>query len=223
MSSLLRRSLCLLLPLCLIPLGVWASVKLPAKYTALMILLTAALVLLLFVCGTEHKKIGTRRLVLSVIFMALAVLGRMLPMVKPVTAIIILGALYLGRESGFLIGAGAAVLSNMMFGQGPWTVFQMLAWGMIGWLAGVLHHPLGKSRTLLLLYGCMAGVGYSLLMDIWTVVWHSEGFSLPLYAAAVGTSLPYMLLYAASNVLFLAVMAKPVGHKLQRIALKYGL
>ncbi len=223
MITHLRRILCRLLPLCLIPLGVWASVKVPVRYTALMILLTAALVLLLFLCGAEQKKIGTRRMVLSVIFMALAVLGRLLPMVKPVTAIVILGALYLGRESGFLIGAGAAVLSNMMFGQGPWTVFQMLAWGMIGWLAGVLHHSLCRSRTLLLLYGCITGVGYSLLMDIWTVVWHYEGFSVPYYWMAVTAALPYTILYAVSNVLFLAVMAKPVGDKLQRIALKYGL
>lgn len=223
MVTHLRRALCRVLPLCLIPLGVWASVKVPVRYTALMILLTAALVLLLFVCGVEQKKIGTRRLVLSVIFIALAVLGRMLPMVKPVTAVIILGSLYLGRESGFLIGAGAAVLSNMMFGQGPWTVFQMLAWGMIGWMAGVLHHPLCRSRALLLLYGCITGVGYSLLMDIWTVVWHYEGFSVPYYLTAVAAALPYTILYAVSNLLFLAVMAKPVGDKLRRIAVKYGL
>lgn len=219
----LRSILCYLLPLLVMPVTVWISSQLPTKYTALMIFIMAALILLLFICGIEQKKIGTRRLVLSVIFMALAVLGRMLPMVKPVTAIIILGALYLGKESGFLIGAGTALLSNMFFGQGPWTVFQMLAWGLIGWVAGAMHHVLRRYKWLLLIYGCVTGVAYSMLMDIWTVVWQYEGFSLAMYRTTLLTALPYTLLYAFSNVLFLWLMRKPVDDKLARIEIKYGL
>ncbi len=218
-----RAVLCYLLPLCVMPLSVWVSLRLPAKFTALILFCMAALTLLLFVCGIEQKEIGTRRLVLSVIFMALAVLGRLLPMVKPVTAIVILGALYLGKESGFLIGAGAALLSNVFFGQGPWTVFQMLAWGCIGWAAGAMHHTLRRHKSLLLIYGCVTGVAYSMLMDIWTVVWHYEGFSLGYYKVTLLAALPYTLLYAASNVLFLWLMHKPVGEKLSRIEIKYGL
>lgn len=219
----LREIVCYLLPLLVMPIALWISAQLPTKYTALMIFIMAALTLLLFVCGIEQKEIGTRRLVLSVIFMALAVLGRMLPMVKPVTAIIILGALYLGKESGFLIGAGTALLSNVFFGQGPWTVFQMLAWGCIGWGAGVMHGALRRHKWLLLIYGCVTGVVYSMLMDIWTVVWQYEGFSLGMYCATLVAALPYTLLYAFSNVLFLWLMHKPVNDKLSRIEIKYGL
>lgn len=219
----LRAICCYLLPLLVLPTVVWISAQLPTKYTALFIFMMAALILLLFVCGIGQKEIGVRRLVLSVIFMALAVLGRMLPMVKPVTAIIILGALYLGKESGFLIGAGTALLSNVFFGQGPWTVFQMLAWGGIGWGAGAIHRVLRRYRWLLLLYGCVTGVVYSLLMDIWTVVWQYEAFSVAMYRAALAAALPYTLLYACSNLLFLWLMRKPVDDKLSRIEIKYGL
>ncbi len=219
----LRAVLCYLLPLCVMPLAVWVSLQLPTKFTALILFCMAALTLLLFVCGIEQKEIGTRRLVLSVIFMAIAVLGRLLPMVKPVTAIVILGALYLGKESGFLIGAGTALLSNVFFGQGPWTVFQMLAWGCIGWAAGAMHQALRRHKSLLLIYGCVTGIAYSMLMDIWTVVWHYEGFSLGYYKVTLLAALPHTLLYAVSNVLFLWLMRKPVDDKLSRIEIKYGL
>lgn len=221
--SRLRTVLGYGLPLCLMPLLVWTAAHMDSRYTALMILLMAALTLLLFLSGIGQKKVGTRRLVLSAIFIALAVLGRMLPLIKPVTAMVILAALYLGREAGFLVGAGAAVISNFFFGQGPWTVFQMLAWGLIGFFAGVLCKPLLRSRCLLLLYGAFTGIAYSMLMDVWTVVWHYEGFSAAYYVAALLTALPYTLLYAVSNALFLWLLAKPIGDKLWRIQIKYGL
>lgn len=219
----IRRICCYLLPLCMMPLVVWLSVHTQTRYTALLIVVMAAMTLLLFFCGVGQKKIGTRRLVLSAVFMALAVVGRLLPLVKPVTAIVILAALYLGKEAGFLVGAGAAVISNFMFGQGPWTVFQMLAWGLIGFFAGILSQPLLRSRSLLLCYGAVTGIAYSLLMDVWTVVWHYEGFSVGYYTAALLTALPYTLLYVGGNLLFLWLLAKPVGDKLRRIQRKYGL
>lgn len=37
-----------------------------------------------------------------------------------------------------MVGALAALVSNMFFGQGPWTPWQMYAWGLIGYLSGVL-------------------------------------------------------------------------------------
>ncbi len=186
-------------------------------------LLVAGLAVLLFLAGIERKQVGTRRMVLTAIMTALCIAGRFLPFFKPVTAITILSAMYLGRESGFLTGAMAAVLSNFYFGQGPWTPFQMLAWGMIGWLAGILAEPLKRSRALLLLYGILSGVGYSLVMDIWTVLWYNDGFVLSRYLAAFVTALPHTVLYAVSNFLFLWWMAKPFGSKLERIRMKYGV
>lgn len=218
-----RRFCCYLLPLCVMPLVVWAAANTDARYTALLIVIMAALTLLLFFCGIGQEKIGTRRLVLSAVFMALAVVGRMIPLLKPVTAMVILAALYLGKEAGFLVGAGAAVISNFLFGQGPWTVFQMLAWGLIGFFAGILSQPLLRSKALLLCYGAVTGIAYSMLMDVWTVLWHYEGFSMGYYTAALLTALPYTLLYVGGNLLFLWLLAKPVGHKLQRIRIKYGL
>ena len=99
----------------------------------------------------------------------------------------------------------------------------MLAWGMIGLLAGILSVPLRKYRPVLIIYGAAAGVAYSMIMDIWTVLWYAEGFKVYLYIAALGTALPYTASYVVSNVLFLLLLAKPFGEKLGRIKIKYGV
>ena len=50
----------------------------------------------------------------------------------------ILAAVAFGGETGFLVGAMSMLTSNVLFGQGPWTPFQMFAWGFVGFLAGLL-------------------------------------------------------------------------------------
>lgn len=190
---------------------------------ALVISLMCAASSLLFAAGFERKRTGARRLVVVSVMTALAVAGRFIPLVKPVAALTVISALYLGGEAGFLTGALTALISNFYFGQGPWTPFQMMAWGLIGLIAGLLAAPLRKSRALLLLYGLISGIGYSMIMDVWTVLWYGQGFSLPLYLAALGTALPHTTLYAVSNVIYLALFARPFGEKLERLRVKYGV
>lgn len=190
----------------------------------LLLSFSAALLALgLFIAGFERKTVGARRLVIVSVMTALCVVGRFIPFFKPITALTVFTALYLGPESGFLTGALAALLSNFSFGQGPWTPFQMLAWGLIGLLAGYLAKPLLRSRALLLIYGVLAGAAYSLIMDVWSVMWYGNGFQWGLYTAAIVTALPYTLLYSVSNFIFLLVFAKPFGEKLQRVKIKYGV
>ena len=62
-----------------------------------------------------------------------------------------------------------------------------------------------------------------MLLDIWTTVWTYKEFTFREYGAALYTAIPYTVLYAVSNLLFLMLFAKPVGDKLSRIRKKYGL
>lgn len=223
-SRMLQNALRWAIPFVLLPALVIAGAVIFGERRHLFIsFAAAALSVLLFLAGIERKKTGTRRLVLTSIMTALCIAGRFIPLCKPVTAVIMLTAMYLGSEAGFLTGAMAALLSNFYFGQGPWTAFQMLAWGLIGWIAGAMAEPLKRSRVLLLCTGLLAGVLYSMIMDVWTVLWYGEGFDLQLYLAKILTSLPHLVLYAVSNFLFLFWLAKPFGEKLERIRIKYGV
>lgn len=183
----------------------------------------AVLSLLFFIRRFENKSVRTRRLVIVSVMTALSVAGRFIPFFKPITAITAITGAWLGGESGFLVGALSALISNFYFGQGPWTPFQMLAWGFIGIIAGLLSRPLKKSRAALIVFGVLSGIAFSLFMDVWTVLWYNEGFNLSLYLAALLTAVPHTVLYSISNVIFLMLLAKPFGEKLERIKIKYGV
>ncbi len=212
-------------PLVIIPSLVLAGGFVFERKRHILVSLAVALfALLLFAAGFERKSTGTRRLVIVSVMTALAFSGRFIPFLKPVSAIIIITALYLGGEAGFLVGALTAILANFYFGQGPWTAFQMLAWGLIGYIAGLLAPGLKKNRINLLIYGFISGIAYSFIMDIWTVLSYNDGkFGLELYLAALTTAIPYTISYAVSNVLFLWFLAEPFGRKLKRIVKKYNV
>ena len=146
-----------------------------------------------------------------------------IPQFKPVSALVLITGSCFGSVPGMLVGMLSGFLSNFMFSQGPWTPFQMLAWGLIGFSAGVLAGPIRKSRAALCVFGAAAGVMFSLLMDIWTVLWADGTFNLARYAAAVVSALPVTAEYAVSNVIFLLILANPIGEKLERMKKKYGL
>ncbi len=223
-NSGIRKTVKILVPFLIIPLlAVIGSVAMFEKRHIIISLAVAAFSLLLFAAGFEKKVTGSRRMVITAVMIALCIAGRFIPFFKPVTAITILTAIYLGSEAGFLTGSLAAFLSNFYFGQGPWTPFQMLAWGLIGFFAGLLSEPLKKYRWFLLIFGVFTGICYSLIMDIWTVIWYDGGFHLELYLSAIAAAIPHTVVYAVSDFVFLFLLAKPMGEKLQRIKIKYGV
>lgn len=213
-----------------IPLTIWVGVSFFDDRGYVFISFVIVLFTLVpFFLTFEHRETNVRLLVVLAAMIALSVVGRFifaaLPGFKPVTAIVILTALYFGPEAGFLVGALTAIISNMYFGQGPWTPFQMFAWGIVGLLAGLpdIRTMLLKNKFVLILFGLLAGVFFSLLMDIWTVLSIDGVFNMKRYVAAVSLSIPFMLTYAVSNVVFLLLTMKPIGDKLERVKSKYGL
>ncbi len=195
-------------------------------YTAATILVA---LLSLFLVGRKFDRHTThvRRIVLIAVMTSLSIIGRFLfaavPGFKPMTAIIVLAGMYLGKESGFLCGSFTALISNFYFGQGPWTPFQMLAFGMIGYGSGLFEKSLKKSKPLLCVSGVFAGVLYSLIMDVWTVLWYNEQVEFAMLVASIGTALPFTIMYAISNIIFLLLLRDPFGKKLNRIVKKYGV
>lgn len=93
-----------------------------------------------FVLRFEMRHLSGRELVLLAVLAAIAAVSRVpfgpLPNIQPTTFVVIVSALVFGAESGFVIGAVAALVSNIFLGQGPWTPWQMYAWGLIGLLSG---------------------------------------------------------------------------------------
>lgn len=223
-SRFVRSFIRATVPFAIVPLlAIIGGLTFREKRHMIISLAVAALSLLLFAAGFERRSTGTRRMVMTSVMTALSFAGRFIPFLKPVTALVIISGVYLGGEAGFLVGAMTAVLTNFYFGQGPWTAFQMLAWGLTGLGAGLLAEPLKRSRVCLLSYGVISGIAYSLIMELWTVLWYGEGFRPELYLAAITSAVPFTVSYAAANVLFLFLLFKPFSEKLERIKVKYGI
>ena len=198
----------------------------PERSYAIVSLAVALLACVPFFISFE-KTSSTRRLVMLAVMTALSVAGRFIfapiPFFKPVTAMVVIAGMYFGAEFGFLTGALSAVISNFYFGQGAWTPFQMFSWGIIGFIAGILSSQLVRSKIILIMYGALAGVVYSLIMDIWTVLWIDGMFNPARFSAAVITALPVTLKYVISNIIFLIILAPLFGKKIERLKQKYGI
>lgn len=157
---------------------------------------------------------------------AVACAGRVLfaavPDVKPVSAVVIVAGASLGRRTGFLTGALAALVSNLFFGQGPWTPWQMYGWGLMGYVAGVLaHRGLLRSRASAAVYGFLAPMAYGALLDGYSFV---SFVRPPTVAGALATwaaSLPFDLVHALATVAFLMAVWGPWGRALRRVGDRY--
>ena len=175
----------------------------------------------------EKKSSPAWELVIIALMSALSVLGRIvfafLPSLKPCSAIIILTAIYFGRETGFMVGAFTALVSNFYFGQGGWTPFQMLAWGLTGYFAGMLGKWLTKNRILLLVYSAVIGVFFSLLMDLYSCLWMDGKVVLSRYFTLISAASYVTISYAVSNVVFTGIFMEPFGRIFRRLCTKYGI
>lgn len=194
-----------------------------------LILLLSILSCVPFVIRFERRKgehIGREIAVLAVLI-GMSALGRFvfawLPGFKPLGAVAILAGIYLGGDAGFLVGSLSMVVSNFYFGHGPWTLFQMVAFGLIGFGAGLMGRVLRNRVIPATLYGVLSALFFSMLMDVWTALWMDGGFVLTRYLALIVAAMPFTVIYAVSNVLFLLILMKPVGHTLTRLRVKYGI
>ncbi|MBR3787273.1 MAG: ATP-binding cassette domain-containing protein [Firmicutes bacterium] len=183
-----------------------------------------------FMVGFERRKPKAREIVIIAVLIAVAVVGRaaffMIPNFKPIVAIVIISGVALGRESGFLIGAMAAFVSNFLFGQGPWTPWQMMAMAVIGYLAGLIFHKYSDNIKMipLLIFGALSTFFiYGAIVDLWTILFMSESITWKTVIAVYAGATYFNLIHASATVVFILLLARPMIEKLDRVKVKYGM
>ena len=194
-------------------------------FASLAVLLVALVAL---ACGLDRTRPLLRQLMPTVVLGAVAAAGRILfapiPDVKPVSAICIVAGATLGPSCGFGVGALAALVSNMFFGQGPWTPWQMYGWGLIGYLSGLLGRGgLLERRWVRYAWAFMSALLYGFILNGWYVLGFVKPLTWPGAIAGFAAGLPLDVVHGLATMLFLVAIWGPWRRALERIVAKYGL
>ncbi|MBR5614499.1 MAG: ATP-binding cassette domain-containing protein [Clostridia bacterium] len=226
-----RTLLATFLILLLIPLTIYIGVFFlgDRKYYFISFLIILE-TMLPFCMVFESRKPKARELIVISVLCAIAVAGRaaffMLPEFKPVVALVIIAGVCFGGETGFLVGAVTGFVSNFFFGQGPWTPWQMFAFGIIGFIAGILFRKgfLRKTKVSLCVFGFLATlIIYGGIMNPASVIMWQNKITWEMIAVTYITGIPLDLIHAFSTSFFLWFISEPMTDKLERIKVKYGL
>ena len=220
--------------LCLVPIAMAALSLAGLAQSALLMLLVVVLVLAMFFAGYEASRPALRQIMPTLMLAALAAAGRILfgpiPDFKPVSAIAIIAGATLGRRNGFMVGALAALTSNFVFGQGMWTPWQMYAWGVVGYLGGVLSDAGAFRRgdgcvrmPALLAYGFASGLIYGVIINAYDVIGFVQPLTVAGIIARVSAAVPFDLMHCFATCVFLAALYAPWTRRIERVVRKYDL
>lgn len=200
----------------------------PQQHYFLLSVVIIGSIILFFFYRFEVKQVKAREIVLLAMLAALAAISRVpfagLPSVQPTSFIIISTGLVFGAESGFLVGAVAALVSNVFLGQGPWTPWQMFSWGLMGFSAGLLrHYPLMQRLSVQCVFGFLWGFLYGWLMNVWIIVSNVQNLSWEFVIGIYVSSISHDIAHAISNVIFIVIFSNKWVNILHRFKKKYGL
>jgi len=172
------------------------------------------------------RKLSSKEVATLATMAALASAGRVafaaIPSVQPATVIILITGFVFGPAGGFLTGATTALTSNLFIGQGPWTIPQMLIWGIVGAVGGLLGRvaPRAGTRTLVVA-SAIAGLAFSWAMNMWFWASYVYPHSVASLAGVFAASLWFDILHVAGNAAFALVLSARLVRILTRFKQRF--
>ncbi len=213
----------------LIPLTLFLGSHLSGRAYYLTSTLVLFEIMLPFFLAFEGRKPAARELVVVAVLCAIAVAGRVvipLPHFKLTFAIIMLSGIALGAQTGFLVGAVAALASNFFFGQGAHTPWQMLGYGMAGLIMGFAYRKkwFVRKRLSMAIWGAaVVLVIVGPILDTCTVFLSLTEFTVAGVTAIYLSGLPVNATQAVATALTIFLFGEPLLEKLDRVKLNYGM
>ncbi|MFT8442738.1 MAG: ECF transporter S component [Bifidobacterium aquikefiri] len=197
-----------LLGICLILLLVQSVFRMDTAYAFAIIIVPVIAAVALWII--EKQKLDTVTLAITAALAALAVVSRIvkipIPDVELTSFLVILAGLSLGPESGFLTGALNALISNAWLGQGAWTPWQMLAWGIMGAAAGWIRgYRWSQNRIVMFVWGIVWAFIFGWILDIWSWLTYIRVYTVPAFFASLASSAPFDMMNAISTGVLLLI------------------
>lgn len=218
--------ICLMIPAMLLVSKYFGNRK---YYLCSLILIVLSMIP--FFLSFEKRKPEAREIVTLAVMCAIAVASRaafvMVPNFKPLIGIVIITAMAFGAEAGFLTGAVSAFVSNFIFGQGPWTPWQMFAYGIAGFLAGLLTKAGILKKEKNVPAAVFGGLEILLvtgpILDTCSLFLMANEINKGSAAAIYASGFPVNAVHALATFLTVLLLEKPIMEKLDRIKVKYGM
>ena len=225
----------LLILLVLIPATLYLGKQIRGRWFYLTCTLIIIELMIPFFLQFEARKPQARELVLIAVMSALAAASRVafvfLPGFKPIIGVIMIAGIAFGPESGFLTGALSVFASNFFYSQGPWTPWQMMAYGFAGFLAGILfcrqRKKLAESRFFIPVMGAFGFFSILLivgpLLDCCTVFTVLPKLTVKSVLSVFAAGVPVNIKTGFATAVTLILACRPLLWKLDRVQCKYGL
>lgn len=213
----------------LIPLTLYLGSRLSGRAYYLTGTLIVVELLIPFFLAFEGRKPQARELVTIAVMCALAVAARAaipIPNFKAIFAIIMTSGIAFGPATGFLVGAISAFASNFFYGQGPYTPWQMLGYGVSGMLAGFVFQKkwIPRKPLPMAVFGAVCVIlVVGPVLDCSDIFLRLTEINLASVAAVFVAGFPVNLSQAVCTFLVLLLLGNPLLEKLDRLKVKYGM
>lgn len=198
------------------------------KHYVLLSIICLVASMLPFYWHFETRDSEAREIVFLAVLATIAALGRVamaaVPDVKPTSFVVVMTGLTLGPEAGFIVGSTSAIVSNLFLGQGPWTPWQMFAWGLMGITAGLIRNfKWSHNRKCLAVLGLAYGFMFGWILDLWYVMVYVQPLNIKTFIAAYVASFYFDLAHGVTTGVLLYFFYPSWYKIITRFKYKYGL
>lgn len=192
----------------------------------LIITLLMLLIIIALIFEFESTARGSKEITLISMLGAISAVSRIpfaaIPSIQPCTYLIICTGLVFGPVTGFTVGALTPLISNFFLGQGPWTLYQMFAWGLIGVLSAFLKRF--RYNTFgIIVFGFICGYLYGVIMNLWHWSFFIYPHTLLTFLAVQASSSWFDSLHAIGNIAFLKLFGVKTLKVLERFRKRFDV
>lgn len=215
-------------------------------FISLMLILEAVIA---FFLSFEGRRPQMRDIMTIAVMSAITALSRamfyMVPAVKPMAALTIISGVGLGSVSGFVVGALSMLVSDIFFGQGPWTPWQMFTMGLLGFLGGAVFSKFAKGMmsgnvfvkengekrdkeryvkkdilAISILGALSVLLIYGGIMNPASILMYQENVTLDMLLASYAPGFPIDCIHSGATFIFLWLLTEPMLENLNRVKKK---